>query len=411
MTPRPSVISGARRERGAILVHVAISILVLMALSSFVIDMGVLWLARAQAQNAADGGALAGAVALAFDESSEPPEAGGAAFQSADKTAKATLVYGETPGVVVSWECPSYVTGSRCARVDVYRDGTNGSTTLPAYFAWLLGVTSQKIKATATARATPSNAAECLRPWAVPDQWQELSAPPETFDRYYMNGPNRGQLLPSPQDVYVAPTESDPGTGYSVPEDLGALVTLKFGNPSGSDPIQPGWYLPVDIPRADGSIPPGGDAYRENIASCNGIAVQIGEYLRLEQGAKIGPTIQGVNALIAQDPNASWNPTTNSVDGSCAPSPACGPQSPRIVALPIFDVDNFQYSQSTNEWAYCGAVGNKCVRVTNILGFFVVGVQGNNVVGYLMKYAGVKISTGWQIGESSAFGWTINLVR
>lgn len=54
------------RERGAVLVHVAVAMLGLLAFSALTIDLGSLWVARAQAQNAADAGALAGGVALAY---------------------------------------------------------------------------------------------------------------------------------------------------------------------------------------------------------------------------------------------------------------------------------------------------------------------------------------------------------
>ncbi len=60
-------------ERGAILIQVAISIMALTAFTAFVVDYGVLWVARGQAQNAADAGALAGAIALAFDDVDYPP--------------------------------------------------------------------------------------------------------------------------------------------------------------------------------------------------------------------------------------------------------------------------------------------------------------------------------------------------
>src|SRR5206468_4796273 len=60
-------------ERGAILIQVAISIMALTAFSAFVVDYGVLWVARGQAQNAADAGALAGAIALAYDDTTYPP--------------------------------------------------------------------------------------------------------------------------------------------------------------------------------------------------------------------------------------------------------------------------------------------------------------------------------------------------
>ena len=53
-------------ERGAVLVQVAIALVGLMALSAFVIDYGVLWASRRQAQNAADAAAMAGAISMAF---------------------------------------------------------------------------------------------------------------------------------------------------------------------------------------------------------------------------------------------------------------------------------------------------------------------------------------------------------
>ena len=56
-----------RDDRGAIIIHVAFALLALIAFSAFVVDMGVMWVSRRQAQNAADAGALAGAVALMKD--------------------------------------------------------------------------------------------------------------------------------------------------------------------------------------------------------------------------------------------------------------------------------------------------------------------------------------------------------
>jgi Flp pilus assembly protein TadG len=61
---RPSL---ARGERGAVLIQVAVAAVVLCSVCAFVVDYGVFLVARAQAQNAADAGALSGATALAFD--------------------------------------------------------------------------------------------------------------------------------------------------------------------------------------------------------------------------------------------------------------------------------------------------------------------------------------------------------
>ena len=81
MTNRRRSLAGD--ERGAVLVQVAIAILVLTALATFVVDHGVLWVSRGQAQNAADAGALSGAIARAYDELTDPPASNGKAFNSA----------------------------------------------------------------------------------------------------------------------------------------------------------------------------------------------------------------------------------------------------------------------------------------------------------------------------------------
>ena len=56
-----------KHERGAIIIHVALALLALLAFSAFVVDYGAMWVSRRQAQNAADAGALAGAIALMKD--------------------------------------------------------------------------------------------------------------------------------------------------------------------------------------------------------------------------------------------------------------------------------------------------------------------------------------------------------
>ena len=54
-------------QRGAVLIHVAIALLGLIAFTTFVVDYGVMWVSRGQAQTSADAGALSGAISLAFD--------------------------------------------------------------------------------------------------------------------------------------------------------------------------------------------------------------------------------------------------------------------------------------------------------------------------------------------------------
>src|SRR5687767_14546034 len=95
-------------ERGVSLIVVMIAIFVLTSFLVFVVDYGVMWLARRQAQNAADAGALAGAVGRAYDEPANPPSAGGMAYSSAVAAAQANDVFGEDGGVRVTWTCPAF---------------------------------------------------------------------------------------------------------------------------------------------------------------------------------------------------------------------------------------------------------------------------------------------------------------
>ena len=63
-------------ERGAILIYVAVSMFVLIGVTMWVVDYGVLLLARNQAQNSADAGALGGAIALAYDNYADRTDTG-----------------------------------------------------------------------------------------------------------------------------------------------------------------------------------------------------------------------------------------------------------------------------------------------------------------------------------------------
>ena len=94
------------RERGAMLVHVAVSLAGLLAFSAFTIDYGVMMVSRSQAQNAADATALSAAQYLAWDD---PADQAGAQ-QAGVAAAQQNWVWGEPPDVldadIVFETCP-----------------------------------------------------------------------------------------------------------------------------------------------------------------------------------------------------------------------------------------------------------------------------------------------------------------
>src|SRR6478736_9611192 len=135
MRTRPA--SRLRSERGTTLVNVALALVTLMGLAAYAVDRGIVWISRGQAQNAADAGALAGAVARAYDDKADPP-ATTIPENAALNLALGNPVWGTAGAANVTWTCPPGL-NAKCVRVDVYRNGEFSSPTLPVVFAPVLG--------------------------------------------------------------------------------------------------------------------------------------------------------------------------------------------------------------------------------------------------------------------------------
>jgi len=385
-------------ERGAALIHIGIAMFVLMAMSAFVLDFGVMWMARRQAQNAADAGALAGAIARAWDEPVDDPAPDGLAHQSAVAAATANEVFNEAGGVVVTWECPAYVDAdAHCVRVDVHRDGvdldgdpgTADSNPVPVFFAKLFGLTSQNVRATATAWVGAGNAAECMKPFAVPD--------------LFPDGNPAGYEFP----------------GYTLDEHEGTYLMLKGG--AGTQ-LSPGWFRLLDLVGGAQGGAGGVEGTRNQVRACIPELHETGEELP-DQNGNEASIRQALEDLYNLDPTATWNPTTKKVENSCAYSHTCqkyvwgsnGNQtvadpgrtySPRVMALPLFDP------------AHYAATGE--IKIVNIMGFFLLNDADHplpsppefRVWGVLMSQPGLLVSTGdGDVPENAAFVKVIQLIR
>jgi Flp pilus assembly protein TadG len=395
-------------ESGAVLMNVILAMVLLIGINTFVIDYGVMWVGRGQAQNAADAGALAGAVAMAFDDYNDRLDTG-PAKRSAYETTQQNSIWGTAPAVNITNDVTfptvpaNPCADSSCIRVDVYRNVARGNP-LPALFGTAIGLTSQGVRAMAIARAAAANASDCLKPWAVPDKWTDNHDDNNdggwTDDDSFETEDKKGSPLPDP-DVYVAPTQDSPGTGFTVAADLGVKVTLKTGSPQ--DALAPGVFHPIQLPLAGGGVSSGGADYRNTIAGCAGAAVGVGATLGMENGNMIGPTKQGVDDLIALDKDATWDATEKAVKNSCAQATTpCAARSPRIVAIPVFDTGAYYAASKQN--------GNVSVKVVNILGFFIDKMQGNDVVGYITTVPGLLVN-GPSVGNQSGFAKVVMLVR
>ena len=354
-------------ERGMALVWAGLGMIAFMSAASLAIDVGLIMTSRSQAQNAADAGALAGATALVFNSYTNHT-ASGPAVTSAVSAASANLVASQAPSVTpadVTFPLDPVTGASNRVQVNVFRSAARGNP-IPTFIAPIFGVTNFSVGATAIAAAMPANEENCVLPFTIPDKWIEHNCPPDTcpwtpgdsFDMYQTKGgkQNSGQPLANP-DVYIPPGQ--PGaTGFNPATDIGIQLVIKNNN---QNKVAPSFYNPWDLP---GSV--GGSDYRTNIATCNPNLIPIGSNMTPENGNMVGPTKQGSDDLIAQDPGAYWDTTCNCVKGS-----AFG-VSPRIRIMPLYNPALYASGQQTGK--------NSTLQVTNYIGMFVEQVTGGGDV-------------------------------
>jgi hypothetical protein len=417
-------------DRGAITIHVAIALIAMLAFSAMVIDQGVMYTSRRQAQTAADAGALAGALRLMNDASATT-----LAEREAKHFASRNSVWGEATAdadIIVPplpFACPDGILS--CVRVDVFRglpdrDGGAHGNTIPTYMMGIVGLGTQGVRATATAQIAAGNALSCIKPWIVADKWIDTSG----------TGSNTSGWDQS--DTYEVGVDQYATPGFSAVTDVGLQLMLKG---DGHD-YSAGWDLEIDLNGGNG-----GNVYRDEISGCPDWVPDIGLYdpslpcnsrtdtnyekgcINVKTGVKQGPTDQGVTNLIGLDSSASWDTTNNRVVGGCTTAGTCRQVnpiginlSPRVVPMALFD------PQAYVSGGYTG--NNGMAHVVNLLGFFIEGMcsdvypnqatrpawcgtpsEANKIVtGRLMPYPGQAKSGSGSAGPAT-FVKVVRLIR
>jgi len=161
---------------------VAMGFMAFLTATTLAIDVGMYMAARSQAQNSADAGALAGAIALGFNDF-DNRNVGGPAVSAALSAAQANAMVGAAPSVLpADVTFPNDPAGHPTrVKVSVYRN-TERENEIPTIFGKIFGVDSVNIAATATAEASQANAMTCVKPFTIPDKWTENTAPPWTMN-------------------------------------------------------------------------------------------------------------------------------------------------------------------------------------------------------------------------------------
>lgn len=346
-------------KRGSTIIMVCVALVALFAFAVLAIDGAILMAAKTQLQAAADAAALAGASGLLTGSEDE------AVARAIDLASHNRAVEETQTPVVITPDDVSFPQSDVC-RVRTHRTAAKGDP-IRTYFVRVLspGSTTSDMAAVAAAQAFDVCGSKCIKPWAIPDRWVDADS----------NG-------------VADPGEYDPdATGYVAPRDVGAQIVLKVGNPHQT--ITPGIFYPVDFPPIDKyGIKPytGADQYREWIRDCSPWLIEPGDKLQLEPGNMVGPTKQGMEDLIAQDPGAYWDSATKTIANSAFPL------SPRIGLVPFFDPTLPPKS------------GKNYVNVVKLGAFFIEEMSAGNVTGRFIQITTSGVPCGTGLGNSMVKG-------
>jgi hypothetical protein len=314
-------------ERGATAVLVAVCLTTLIAAAALAVDLGMMFDSRTEAQRVADAAALAGAAS--YMTALDQEDADAQAILWAEQYGAQNTVRGQPVLPADMQITPDFVEGT----VEVIV--TRGQ--IPTWFARIFGQQTMQVSGRAVAQVMESGSVGCLKPFIIPDAWWEKGGDPLAYDGPPL-GTSADEYDPavtgygtSFRNPYAAggqvPTPDE--LGNPVYEDVGRLIVMKSGSP-GSSP-QPGWFFPFSL---SGN---GASNYREDIANpCSVERLSVGQQIWKEQGNMVGPTLQGLEDLIALDPNATWNQASKAIENS-AFGGGTGYGSPRVVQIPLFD--------------------------------------------------------------------------
>lgn len=364
-----------RDERGMSLVFVGLGLMGFVAATMLAIDVGMLMTARAQAQNSADAGAHAGAVALAYDDYFDRSSSGPAVTNAVNEALANKVMAGDVSVTPADVEFVNDPTGEpNRVRVHVYRDSAHENP-LGTFIAKLFGKDTMDISAVATAEASPADVPSKCLPFTIPDRWNEITEPPfnaltSTYDLFARSGNSRGTPL-AVQDEYPV-VGSDNYAGYDPFDDRGTIIRLKSAVDT---TVSPSVYNPIVVP-GEGT---GAENYRNAIVTGKCPILGWRTMLTLEPGNMVGPTKQGIEDLIALDPNAEWDRTCRCVVGSKF-TPVT--DSPRVATIPLYDPDYYERHQQTGR--------NVAFRVANYLGVFVEGMDGDEVIARITPAPGFR---------------------
>ena len=404
-------------ERGATIALVAVTLTALLGMGALAIDLGMLRKARTDAQRTADAAALAGA--SAFVDDNVPLNARAAARARALEYAERNYVGGtyvdiDSTGLGTTEDGTRWIVQTKEAVIVIIPDSFKvraiiRRANIGTLFGRIMGEEMATVSAKSAAQAVNSNGTKCVKPFALPDMWNELDDDANgnrlwDGEEDWAYDPDVDTYKPYLGDPVEYGNIDDTGYGSAWRNDYadalgdkfigdkGRQIMIKPQDPQETGVISPGifypWVIPED-PTQDAQCGLGGDGggedgaapYSQNICSCNNSLVMLGVDYEIQTGNMVGPSYEGIKDLVNLDPSASWDPIGDSVMNSNASNWL---DSPRVIKIALWDPIEVQKS------------GKQSIKFTNIALMFVEEQQNRHapIIARFITYATGSATTG-----------------
>jgi hypothetical protein len=305
-------------ERGATLALVAVALVALLSVAALAIDLGMLYVARNEAQRAADAAALAGAYTFITSGCTSTGGCVSGGPQETTARLQAQSV-GDTNTIIgrkadirnsdVSFSYPSAMEPQ--ITVVVERTAARGNA-VPTIFARMFGVSEADVSVKATAEAynpsgsgsgSPAVADDCVAPFLVPNCDPKHNA---VLNTACASGVPGGYFI-NPDNGQIANPQLYPNGA------IGETWQLHYGNTGPSNGAAPSqWYLV-----AYGDSQSGSDL-RDYISQCTPMTISCGQTLETYNGKSTGPVDQGVEYRIHAS-GLGMNQGQDTIDTSVGP--------------------------------------------------------------------------------------------
>lgn len=267
-------------QRGMTLVVVCLLLIGLLGVAALCIDLGVLYTARTSAQHAADAAALAGAYTFLNPAAVQPA----AAQEAAIAVAAANKIVGQSVTIAASDVVVD--TTTRRVTVTVSRLGSSG---VGIFFGKALGMPRVSVQVQAMAQASAAaSATRCIKPIYVPNTILSSNAPDTACNA-------------NPKEIVFDSFENVTPWAQA---QLDQCKLIRPVQPS-QTALAPSQFYSLDFGT-------GAQTYRCTWSSClnancgaNISLVSCNQSYLVKTGDMVGPTKQGVGALVGANPD-TW---------------------------------------------------------------------------------------------------------